>query len=174
MPIMKFEPIPPMSGADALLSLLDFLKDKPGVEKRFKELEALRQEINEKIATVGKVEDVEALHAAAVADRQKATEALRAAKEHATETTKHAFAARDAAIAEAAQIREQNAEARKAIEADKLAWERQRGDREGALRVMEDDIRQARDRALAHEAVSERMREEWDEKMGRLKAAGIA
>jgi len=169
----KYEPLPPISGAEAFMSLLTFLQDTKAVEARLRDLLHLHTEINAAVARAGKAEEIEALHAAALADRQKAADELRASREKAADTVKAAFAARDAALKEAAEVRALIAEARAALMQEQERWQRERESRETALRTKEQEIDGALKSALADRDAAAQARLEWAEKVERLKAAGV-
>ena len=68
--------IPPIPGVDDLYSLLAFLSDKGACERRFMEMEKLRDEINGLVELVGKAHEIEPLQIKAETDRLAAAAEL--------------------------------------------------------------------------------------------------
>ena len=169
----KYEPVPPISGADALLTLLEVVKDAKRVEARVKELMALRDEINASIERAGQAENIPALHEAAQKDRQAAADTRRTAHEEAASIVKTAYASRDAAMKEAEESRRLAKDARAAMTADRTAWEQERTSRQNAVAALEHEVKDKLTVAASAQQEAEMLKAEWQEKIDRLKSAGV-
>ena len=172
MPI--FEPVGEIKGADALLTLIQFLTDPQAYAARLAALQALREQINDGLERTGQAENIPALYEVAKKERQDAAERLRQAREEAAATVRASYASRDAAFREAEEIKRLSMEARAAMEADRRAWETERADRQTAVAGLEAEAREALDRARKDREDAAALKSEWNEKVGRLKAAGVA
>ena len=170
----KFEPVGEIEGADALLLLIQFLADPHAYAARLAALQTLREQINGGLERTGQAENIPALYEVAKKERQEVAEKLRQAREDAATTVKAAYASRDVAFQEADEIKRLSAEARSAMEADRRAWETERADRQAAVAGLEAEAREALDRARKDREDAAALKSEWNEKVGRLKAAGVA
>jgi len=170
----KIEPVAPIGGADALLTLLDLLQHPKQYATRLKELQALRDEINAKVELAGKAEAIPTLHAQAVEDRRLAAEAVQQARASVKEISEAAVKARDAARADADLARAEAESTRAAIAKEREAWTERMALREAALARLEEDTRKAHEAAVLERQQAAADRLEWTEKVERLRAAGVA
>ena len=170
----KIEPVPPVSGADALLALLAVLQDPAAYRQRVQELNDLTAKANAAIALQGTEAEIKAYRDSAELDRAKAADALKQAKAQAQEITAAAVKDRDAALAEATRARTDAWEVRHKIDADLVKAQRDEALRQQAFAEASrrtetawEEARTAREEAKALEA-------EWKEKVSKLRAAGVA
>ena len=169
----KYEPLSPMSGADALVSLLGFLQDKKAVEQRLRDLHVLHTEINAAIAKLGKAEEIDGLHATALEHRQQAAEESRRAKEKAADTVRASVEARDLALKEAAESRRVIASAGAALDKARAEWLTEEAQRRESIRLLKVEAQQELAAAEAQRQAAAALQVEWTEKVEKLKAAGV-
>ena len=165
--------VPPLPDVEDLWGLLRFLTDAEAVQARLAQLEAYKAELDATLATIGQAEDWEAARTQARADRTMASETLAHAKAEAKRLTGAALEERDAAVAEAARVRQAVAQERAVLDR-----EIQQAATAQAARDVELVARETAARVLAQSAEAARrsndaLKAELDARLARLRAAAV-
>lgn len=165
--------VPPIPGVEDLYSLLTFLTDPDKYKDQLDKLEGLRAEVNGLIEKVGKADEIEALQGQAATARHLAGEALSAAKISAGALV---AAARDEAY-RITQDAEKDAARREAtIKADMAVVTTRQAEIAADARALADskeDVAKLRSEAERLMTAAKALKEEYDAKVARVKAAGL-
>ena len=138
--------VPEIPGVEDLWSLLAFLGDPVAYQARIETLERYAADLAGRLAEIGLAEATEVAHIQARTDRQMAGEELVQAKAQAKALIGTALEDRDAAVADAAQ-------ARRALDAERVEFETARAQVGAGLAAMRRDV-DARATHAEHSPVS--------------------
>lgn len=170
---MKLQPIPAVPEVKDLFALIDFLRDPAAVAERLGQLEGLREELNKQIELVGKADEIETLRIQAGDDRARAKKALDDVYAKASQIAKDAEAESKTLLAATQDgIRHrQDVLAKRA--ADLSVRESALGQQDAQIKVREQEAgrKEGEARRLLGEANA--LRAEYDQKLSKLRAAGV-
>lgn len=170
---MKINPIPAVPEMASLFAFIEFLRDPSKVEETAKYLESLRIALNEKIELAGKAEEIGSLRANAESDRLQAAHDLAKAREEAEKIVADA-AEKAAKAAEASEAKIRGREQALAErDAAVVAKEAELADRAKALEEREREAAEksyAGTRALGE---GKALKQEYEAKLAKLRAAGV-
>lgn len=171
---MKPQRINPVPGTQELFELLSFVLDAKAVKERLDFLESYRNEINELIDVHGSADQIESLKSAASEDRAKAADTLQKAQARAKAIVEDAEreASTKKTLAESSAKGQREALEERA--AGLSARESVLAAHEESVKVREEEAR--RERAMANSVLAEgnRLQEEYEAKLAKLRAAGVS
>ena len=165
--------VPPLPDVENLWGLLRFLTDAEAVQARLTQLEAYKVELDSTLATIGQAEDWEAARTQARADRQMASETLAHAKAEAKRLTGAALEERDAAVAEAARVRQAVAQERAVLDREIQQAATAAATRDAALVTRERAAEAAQRAASESLQTTTALKAELDARLARLRAAAV-
>lgn len=171
---MKPQRINPVQGTQELFDLLAFVLDAEAVQKRLTELEAYRNEINDLIGVYGKADQIDGLWSAAAEDRTKAAAELSEARAKAKALVEEGEARVKAAAALADERARKQQEGLDKRASDLAAEQSELLKLDAHLQTREALVTQLDAKAQRALNMANQLKEEYETKLAKLRAAGVA